>query len=536
MKKRIKGKSLRFRINLWYTILIFVMSVALMGAVAAAAGHSERAEAQQNLISSVERNLDEIEVESGVLDIESDFAYINGNVHMLIFGADGRLLGGEYPDGIKVEEPLQQGFSDKVDGYYIYDSYLEFYKYEYKIHGITGAIISAECDGLDAYTPYEGNLEETGEDCVITFKEAVEIAVKNSGVNPETTELIFAKAYEYNRDPLYEIEFYSPEKGYEDIWVRGVVSTEIFGKDRGAVAIIATVIIPLLVLLAAAVGAIISRKAMLPVKKLSETIEETHSGTDLTKRVEVTDSDPALITLAENFNSMFERLGKSFEAERQFTSDVSHELRTPVSVILAECEYQLSRQDLTEEDREGFETVKKQASSMKQIVSQLLYFSRMEQGREMPDFQQENLSDLLSDICDDMSALTEKNIRIIKDIESKIVMKLDVAMMTRLVSNLILNGIIYGKENGTVTVKLRQENEKIILSVADNGIGIAKEHIDKIWQRFYRTDKSRSREQGCSGLGLPLVKQIAALHSGIVVVESQEGEGSVFTVEFLTEK
>lgn len=532
MKKSMKGKSLRFRINLWYTILMCVMSVALILCLVSAARTAERSEAQQNLIRSVERNLDEIEVESGILDIESDFAYLNGGVHALVFLSDGTLIGGSYPEGITIEEPLEKGRFDIIDGYYIYDSQIEFMKYEYKIHGVTGAIVSNECDAIDSYTPYEGDLDSVGEDCVLSYRQAVDIAIEHSGVKKDQTDLIVARSYDYNDDPLYEIEFYCTEKGYEDIWVRGVAKATGSDGIWGTVAKIAIVLIPLMVFFAAFVGDIIAKKALLPVKQLSETVSKTRSGNDLTKLIPVSDSDPALITLTENFNAMFERLKLSFEGERQFSSDVSHELRTPIAVILAECEYQLTRDDLSEEDREGIESVKKQALSMKRIVSQLLYFAKVEQGKEKPDFEKENFGELVLAVCDDMSLITEKNITIEKDIDENIEMYLDVAMMTRLVTNLLSNAVTYGKENGHVRVSLKKKGEKIILTVSDDGIGIGEEHIHKIWQRFYRVDKSRSRENGSSGLGLPMVKQIASLHNATVSAESEEGKGSTFTVEF----
>jgi signal transduction histidine kinase len=105
-------------------------------------------------------------------------------------------------------------------------------------------------------------------------------------------------------------------------------------------------------------------------------------------------------------------------------------------------------------------------------------------------------------------------------------------LMTRLVTNLISNAYTYGKENGRVDVSLKKSDGKIRLTVADDGVGIAQEHIDKIWNRFYRVDKARCREEGCSGLGLSMVKQIAHMHKGEVCVESTVGQGSIFTVEF----
>ncbi len=532
MKKKIVKESLRFRINLWYTILICVLSVILISFITVTVRTAEKAEAQQNLIGSVERNIDEIEVESGILDIESDFAYVSGNVYVLVFGADGRLLGGSYPDGITIDEPLEMGSIKVIDDYYVYDSCIEFVKYDYKINGITGKIISAECEGVDSFTPYSGELDVKGEDYELSYQQAVDVAFLGSSVNSSTAQLINIRAYNDNEIPMYEVEFYSPEKAYEDVWVRGVVNADDFNGVWRVLAKIAAVLVLLIVVLAVAVGDIIAKKAMLPVKQLSEAISETRSGNDLTKRIAVSDSDPALVKLTEEFNAMLERLGVFFEMETQFTSDVSHELRTPTAVILAECEYQLSRSELDKEDRESIEIIKKQADSMKQIISQLLYFSRIERGKEKPDFQKEDLSELVDSVCDDLAFLTDKNISIEKDIDSGIEMRLDIAMITRLVTNLITNAVTYGKENGKILVSLKKNEDAIILKVADDGIGIAPEHIEKIWQRFYRVDKSRSREQGCSGLGLPMVKQMASLHGGEAWAESELGKGSIFTVEF----
>ncbi len=532
MKTKMNGKSLRFRVNLWYTLLICVLSSALIVCVISAARTAEAGEAQQNLIRSVERNLDEIEVENGILDIESDFAFVSGNVYALVFNSRGRLLGGEYPEGTDFSQPLQEGGIETVDGYYIYDSHIEFSKYEYKIHGVTGEIISSECDGIDAYTAYEGDLNGVGEDCLLSYRQAYEIALDHSALAEQQTELIMARSYEYNDEPIYEIEFYGDIKGYEDIWVRGVTKVSQISGVWGAVVKIAAVLIPLVVFFAAAVGDLVAKKALRPINQLSDAVERTRSGTDLTKRITVDDSDPSLVNLAENFNAMFERLNRSFESQRQFTSDVSHELRTPIAVILAECDYQLTRDDLSAEDREGIETVRKQALSMKQIVSQLLYFASIEQGREKPCFEKENFSFIVSAVCDDMSTVAEKNITIEKDIEENIEMNFDIAMLTRLVTNLVSNAITYGKEKGKVKVSLKKRDSQVVLSVKDDGIGISQEHIEKIWQRFYRVDKARSREDGCSGLGLPMVKQIATMHNAAVSVESEEGKGSTFTVTF----
>lgn len=529
---KMKGKSLRFRINLWYTVLMCFVCVALLGCVVAAARTAEKSLAQQNLIRSVERNIDEIEVENGILDIESDFAYLNDDVHALVFSKDGRLLGGEYPEGVEINLPLESEGIRMVGNYYVYDSLINFSKFEYKINGITGEIISSECDGIDSYTPFEGDINTVGEDCILSYREAYEIALKHSDRTKKNTDLMVARSYEYNDEPLYEIEFFSKKPGYSDIWVRGVMSAKEVDSIWGTIVAIATVLVPLVVLIACFVGSMIAKKAMLPIERLSSAVSEIQSGEDLTKQLDIGDSDPMIKSLTGNFNKMNERLHRSFEAERQFTSDVSHELRTPTSVILAECEYQLGDDVDKDEMREGFETISKQASSMKQIILQLLYFARIDRGNEKPTFEKDDLGELVKAVTGDMQSACKKDIEFITDIDKNTEMNFDISMMTRLVTNLISNAVTYQNDGGQVKVTLKNKKDSILLTVSDKGFGISEEHIDKIWGRFYRVDKARSREDGCSGLGLPMVKQLVELHGGKVWAESELGKGSTFFVEF----
>lgn len=525
------GKSISAKLNLWYTLLMLFLSVGLILSLVTTARTSQNSSVQQGLVRSVERNIDEIEVENGFLDVESDFAYRNENMYAIVFSEDGKILGGEYPDGFPTDIPLKEKQFEKYDGFYVYDTKVQFTKYDYKIDGESGEIVSSEVEGADYYTPFEGDLDFYGEDCEISCREAFEIAVGLSGLDEESIEIINVKNYEYNDDPIYEVEFFSTEKAYDDIWVRGV--TEVRGVDGIWATLIrlATILLPIILVLSVLVGRVITKRALQPVKLLSEAVEETHDGKDLTKRIKIDDGDPLITGLADNFNEMFRRLELSFQTERQFSGDVSHELRTPTAVILAECEYQLSRDELDSEDRESFETIEKQAQSMKQLISQLLEITKMEQNNAEQNFEKEDLSLLVSAVCDDAEALAQKGITLERDIDENVILPLDIMLMTRLVTNLVSNAYQYGKENGTIKVSLKKENGRTLLSVADDGIGISKEHQDKIWNRFYRVDKARCREEGCSGLGLAMVKQIALMHGGDVTLQSEIGKGSTFTVD-----
>ncbi len=530
MKNKTTGMSIRSRLNLWYTILLCVISMGLLFSLAMTSRIMERTELQQELIRSVERNVDEIEVKDTLLDVESDFAYYSEGIYSIVFDSEGEILGGDYPDGLSFEPPTESGKVQSVDGYYIYDTLIEFSKYEYKIHGVTGEILGSEAEGVISFAPFKGELDFVGKDCVLSGREVYQIALDNCDITASQAVVMSVGSYEYNNAPIYEVEFFSEKKAHDDIWIRGVLKVTDVSSIWGILVNIVGLLLFVLILISSFVGSVITKKAMQPLKLLREEISKTRSGNDLTKRVDIKDSDPEIQRLSDNFNEMLRRLQMSFEAERQFSSDASHELRTPTAVILAECEYHLTRDELDGEDREGFEDIMKQAQSIKSIISQLQYFTKLEQGREMLNRESVDLSELVSGLCDDLSMLDSKGITLTKDIELDINAELDVMMITRLVTNLVSNAYRYGKQGGKIAVTLKKDVDGLIFKVADDGIGIAKEYLDKIWNRFYRVDKARSRDEGCSGLGLAMVRQIALLHGGEVFVESEEGKGSVFGV------
>ena len=162
---------------------------------------------------------------------------------------------------------------------------------------------------------------------------------------------------------------------------------------------------------------------------------------------------------------------------------------------------------------------------MSRLISRLLNITRLEQGTVKAQFERADLSELASVVCREMSSV-HPDAELSSEIEPEIYAELDVALMSRLIENLVENAFKYG--GGKVRVTLRREDGNIKLAVGDDGAGIPPEELPKIWQRFYRSDKSRS--SGGLGLGLSLVKQIAGLHNARVTAESEPGKGSVFTL------
>ena len=322
-------------------------------------------------------------------------------------------------------------------------------------------------------------------------------------------------------------------KRHDAVWVRGVVSESSGAISVSAVSSAALIALPLLIILAAVGGYLIARRSLRPIQKISETAEEIGSSGDLSKRIEMDSNGDELNRLAGTFNRMFDRLETNFEAERHFTSDASHELRTPVTIILAQCEYAFENASGEQELYEAIGAIQKQGYRMTHLIESLLYFTRIEQHTESLSFETIDLSALVLSTCREQKEIEEKNISLAEDVQPGIEMRADTALFARMLVNLIRNAYRYGRENGSIRVSLKEQNNGIALSVADDGIGISPEELPKIWNRFYRVDKSRSSSEGLGlGLGLAMVKRIAELHNGKIHSESELGKGSTFIIQF----
>ena len=322
----------------------------------------------------------------------------------------------------------------------------------------------------------------------------------------------------YQDRQVFKIEFTSENSAYGKIYIRAICPSDDAVTVFDTVAKSAVYLLPFFIIIAAVGAYLISKKAVSPIEKITESAHEISTGNDLSKRLETGNAPREISNLSETFNEMFERLQTSFENEKRFTSDASHELRTPLAVIKAECEYALSENADDEERIQALESVEEQADKMTLLVSSLLSVTRAEQGLSRFTLEEENLSELVEGICDKFKR--SKNIELIKDIDDGIIINMNTSLMTQLIENLLSNADKYGRENGIINVKLHSEDDKAVLSVRDNGIGISETDLPKIWNRFYRADASRSETEGF-GLGLALVKKIAEIHSAECIVESE---------------
>ena len=329
------------------------------------------------------------------------------------------------------------------------------------------------------------------------------------------------KWYVYNK----KIELGS----YGKVWIRGVMPNIGQSSAIETVIQISFVILPFFLILSAIGGYIITKNAFTPIEKIRRIAEKINEGNDLSQRINLGKGDDELHTLANTFDVMFDRLQTSFENEIQFTSDVSHELRTPITVILTQAEYGKDSISSVEDAQKSFGIIEKEGQKMSKLVSQLLTLARMERGRQKLNIENINLSELLEMIIETqtLSAKT-KNIKFVTKIIPEIYANIDEMMIMRVFTNLISNAISYGKQNGTVTVELFLQKNRIVSKISDDGIGILEDKLDKIWLRFYQVDPSKNGDN--SGLGLSMVKKIIELHKGEIFVESELGEGTTFTI------
>jgi len=218
---------------------------------------------------------------------------------------------------------------------------------------------------------------------------------------------------------------------------------------------------------------------------------------------------------------------------REFVANVSHELRSPLTSILGYAETLLDDPPEDEEQRRRFlVAVVREARRMQRLVDDLLNLSRIESGRASPRFTGANLHNIVGRVLTQLKDQAERSgVALTNDVPPELRLECDPGQIEQVVYNLVSNGLQYTPAGGSVTVSGRLDGGIVLLRVTDTGIGIPPADLPRIFERFYRVDKARSRATGATGLGLAIVKHIVDAHRGKVSVESEPGRGAAFTVE-----
>jgi heavy metal sensor kinase len=289
---------------------------------------------------------------------------------------------------------------------------------------------------------------------------------------------------------------------------------------------------PLLLLVAAGVGYWMSRRALAPVDTLVKTARNV-SGVNLSSRLQRLETGDELQRLSDTLNEMLDRIETAFLRVTQFTADASHELRTPVSLIRTEAELALRRSRGEDEYKESLRHILLEAERTTSLIEQLLALARADSGSETLHIEPVDLRPMMRSVVDGWQQVsTIRNLQFISNIHEQTTFVMgDETLLRRLADILLDNAFKYTPSLGSVRLSLEQRAETAVITVWDSGVGIAKEDQGKIFERFYRVDKARSRDQGGTGLGLAIAQWIVAQHRGSITVESRPGEGATFRIE-----
>ena len=289
--------------------------------------------------------------------------------------------------------------------------------------------------------------------------------------------------------------------------------------------------VPSVLILAALFLRFMARRALKPISRIIDTAREIGQGQELSKRIPVLKIKDELGQLALTFNEMMNRLENSFAQMRQFSSDASHELRTPLTVLKGQNELILSKQRKPEEYQEVISSNLEEINYMSKVLEDLFVLSKSDENQVNLDYKPVDLRALVEEVCKHAEILAEeKNIKIIIAFLEPIEIKGDEVRLRQMVWNVLQNGIKYTQQGGELKISLQNEGDFALLTIQDTGIGIPEEDLPLIFNRFYRVDKARTRDEGGSGLGLSICRQIAEAHKGKIEVESKLGVGTRFKI------
>ncbi|GAA4054901.1 sensor histidine kinase [Flavobacterium chungnamense] len=283
---------------------------------------------------------------------------------------------------------------------------------------------------------------------------------------------------------------------------------------------------PLILVVLFLIARLIAGRSIKPVTSIIET-SSTITRDNLKSRIQLPNNKDELYTLSETINNLLDRIENAIEREKQFTSDASHELRTPLAVIKGTMEVLIRKPREKKEYEDKINFCITEVDRLNNLVDQLLLLARFENQKQNIRSEQVYLNSLILDATARFSEkIKEKKITIVANFQEDYYIKSDSYLVSIIFSNIISNAIKYSNDNGKITIHLSNENDIIICSVSDNGIGISSEDLDKIFNSFYRSDVSNHPEIKGTGLGLSIVKRLCNLLSIELNIKSIKEEGT----------
>jgi len=290
--------------------------------------------------------------------------------------------------------------------------------------------------------------------------------------------------------------------------------------------------VPILVIVASAGGYWLSKKAVAPVGEIARAAQSI-SANELSKRLPILQTGDELQSLSETLNELFGRLESTFKRVTQFTADASHELRTPVTLMRTRTEIALRKERSEGDYRETIVRIHQELERTSSLIENLMMLARSDVGSQSMELSYTSLNEVLGEIAEPARLIAGRKSIHYEQQLSKAPLHVigNAASLRRLFLILIDNAVKYSPEEGHISVVQAAYDGSAVTEIRDNGIGISPSDLPHIFERFFRADRSRSRESGGTGLGLSIAKWIAEAHKGGISVTSSVGEGSVFRVQ-----
>ena len=338
---------------------------------------------------------------------------------------------------------------------------------------------------------------------------------------------------QYNRDSQY-LEMAFPIQGEDDDQIYGVVfvsaSTNEIATSIDVLEQREILILGIISILVVVLGYVLSGFLVKPLARVTKAIEDLTDGYQKDE-ISVTDyTETELITDA--FNKMLNRMKVLDDSRQEFVSNVSHELKTPMTSMKVLADSLVGQENVPEELYQEFlQDITVEIDRENKIINDLLSLVKLDKKASDLNVEHLNINELLEAILKRLRPIADKrNIDLILDSFRPVEADVDEVKFTLAISNLVENGIKYNVDDGWVRVSLDADYKYFYVTVADSGMGIPEEHIERIFERFYRVDKSHSREIGGTGLGLAITKSAILMHHGVIKVFSKEDEGTTFSV------
>ena len=319
--------------------------------------------------------------------------------------------------------------------------------------------------------------------------------------------------------------------GRSSVWMRCVKAADSEAAAYVLVLRVALILLPLMIGLTALGGFLIARGAFRPVGRMAATAEAIVSGGDLGRRVGLHGGRDELTRLSRTLDSMLERLDEAFRRERQFTSDAAHELRTPLNAVRLLCQEAMDETDPGR--RESLITeIMERIDGLSRLVAQLLALSRMDEGEGAFSFSDFNTSDAAAEIADSFSdyALSCGH-ALDAHIEPDVIYRGDEYAVRRLISVLLDNAVKYASDGSRISFSLERSKKGIVIKTSNECDGIDPGDLDKLFDRFFRADRSHSSEKSGFGIGLSIARAVAEGHGGSICAKSPDGRTVTFTAE-----